>query len=95
MYFVNMFIKERKVAIMQPDLSQPRSFVGLKQSTEAVKSGLAKKAYIADDADKHVSLPFYELCQESGVPVEMVETKAKLGKIFGINVSAAVAVELK
>lgn len=80
---------------MQPDASLPRSYVGLKQSTEAVRDGIVKKAYIADDADKHVSSPFEELCQENGIPVEKVETKAKLGKIFGINVPAAVAVELK
>ncbi len=80
---------------MQPDSSLPRSYVGLKQSTEAVSEGLAKKAYIAMDADSHVSQPFLELCKSYGVPVEYVETKAKLGKAFGINVPAAVAVELK
>ena len=80
---------------MQPDSSLPRTFVGLKQSTEAVCEGLVKKAFIAKDADEHVKMPFEKLCKEFGVPVEMVETKAKLGKTFGINVSAAVAVELK
>ena len=80
---------------MQPDATKPRSFVGLKQSTEAVTDGLVKKAYIAEDADEHISLPFFELCKEKAVPVEKVETKAKLGKKFGISVPAAVAVELK
>ena len=80
---------------MQPDSSLPRFFVGLKQSTEAVSEGLAKKAYIAMDADSHVVEPFIELCKKSGVPVEKAEPKAKLGKAFGINVPAAVAVELK
>ena len=80
---------------MQPDSTSPQKFVGLKQSTEAVKEGLVKKAYIADDADEHVSMPFYELCKENGIPVCKIETKAKLGNLFGINVSAAVAVELK
>ena len=80
---------------MQPDSILPRSFVGLKQSTEAVSDGLVKKAQIARDADLHVIMPFVTLCKKSGVPVEEVETKAKLGKAFGINVPAAVAVELK
>ena len=79
---------------MQPD-SPVRCYVGLKQSTEAVNEGFAKKAYIALDADEHVRLPFETLCREHGVPVEFAETKAKLGKTFGINVPAAVAVELK
>ena len=80
---------------MQPDSSLPRSFVGLKQSTEAVETGLAKKAFIALDADSHVVEPFVDLCREHGVPVETAETKVKLGKAFGISVPAAVAVELK
>ena len=79
---------------MQPD-NDVRSYVGLKQSTEAVRDGLAKKAYIALDADEYVCLPFETLCKECNVPVEKVETKAKLGKAFGISVPAAVAVELK
>ncbi len=89
------FAKERKGAKMQPDSNKPRSYVGLKQSTEAVRLGLAQKAFIAIDADEHLSVPFLELCSQCGVPVEKVDTKAKLGKIFGINVPAAVAVELK
>ena len=80
---------------MQPDSSLPRVYVGLKQSTEAVSEGLAKKAFIARDADSHIVTPFVELCKIHGVPVEEAETKAKLGKAFGINVPAAVAVELK
>ena len=80
---------------MQPDSNEVRTYVGLKQSTEAIQKGLAKKAYIAEDADAHLSIPFLELCKECNVPVEKVETKAKLGKSFGINVPAAVAVELK
>ena len=78
---------------MQPD-SSVRRYVGLKQSTEAVQEGFAKKAYIALDADEHVRLPFEALCREKNVPIEFAETKAKLGKACGINVSAAVAVEL-
>lgn len=80
---------------MQTDLQKSRFYVGLKQSTEAVKNGKAAKAYVANDADDHVRLPFVALCGEHEVPVEFCETKAKLGKDFGINVSAACAVILK
>lgn len=80
---------------MQPDLQNVRFFVGLKQSKEAIKNGIVAKAYIASDADDHVRLPFAALCEEYKVPVEFCETKAKLGKDFGINVSAACAVILK
>jgi len=79
---------------MQSDSHEVRRFVGIKQSTEAVSKGLVKCAYIALDADEHVRLPFEALCREKNVTVEYVPTKAKLGKAFGITVSAAVAVEL-
>jgi ribosomal protein L7Ae-like RNA K-turn-binding protein len=75
--------------LMQTDLLNAPFFVGLKQSTDAIKNGKAAKA------DDHVRLPFVALCSEHGVPVEFCETKAKLGKDFGINVSAACAVLLK
>lgn len=80
---------------MLTDLQNVRFFVGLKQSTDAIKNGKAAKAYVANDADDHVRLPFVALCSECGVPVEFCETKAKLGKDFGINVAAACAVILK
>ena len=80
---------------MQPDLQNARFYVGLKQSTDAIKNGKAQKAFVAKDADDHVRLPFVALCEENGVPVEFSETKAKLGKDFGISVSAACAVILK
>ena len=80
---------------MQPDLQNVRFYVGLKQSTDAIKKGKAQKAFVAQDADNHVRLPFVALCEEHGVPVELSESKAKLGKDFGISVSAACAVILK
>lgn len=81
--------------LMQTDLLNAPFFVGLKQSTDAIKNGKAAKAFVANDADDHVRLPFVALCSEHGVPGEFCETKAKLGKDFGINVSAACAVLLK
>lgn len=80
---------------MQPDLQKVSFHVGLKQSTEAIKKGKAAKAYIANDADEHVRLPFVALCEKYQIPMEFCETKAKLGKDFGISVSAACAVILK
>ena len=80
---------------MQPDLQNVRFYVGLKQSTDAIKNGKVEKAYVAKDADDHVRKPFVALCERSGVPVVFSESKAKLGKDFGINVSAACAVILK
>ena len=68
------------------------SIIGLKESTRAVKAGKAKMAYVAEDADAHVRLPFVDICRENGVPVTFVATCKELGAACGIDVGAAVAV---
>ena len=80
---------------MHTDLRSSRFYVGLKQSTEAIKNGNAAKAFVANDADDHVRLPFVALCENCGVPIEFCESKAILGKNFGIDVGSACAVILK
>ena len=79
---------------MDSDIKSSRKCVGIKQSTEAVLEGLAKKAIVASDADNHVKEPFLDLCKKKGVPVEFYETKQELGKACGIDVGAACAVIL-
>jgi len=79
---------------MESDIKSLPKRVGIKQSTEAVASGLAKKAIVAHDADDHLKEPFLELCTQNGVPVEFYETKQDLGKACGIDVGAACAVIL-
>ena len=68
------------------------SITGLKESTRAVKAGLAKMAYVAEDADSHVRLPFVDACRDNGVPITYVPTCKELGTACGIDVGAAVAV---
>ncbi len=68
--------------------------VGVKQSTKAVECGEAKRAYIAQEASPAVTEPFLKLCEEKGVPYEMVDTMKNLGKACGISVGASVAVLL-
>lgn len=80
---------------MSLDLKGLRFCVGMKQSTEAVKEGLALRAYVADDADFKIAAPFKALCLERGVEVFAAESKKMLGKACGIKVSAACAVILK
>lgn len=74
--------------------TQTNKVVGVKQSTKAVESGQAKKAYIADEANASVTEPFLKLCEKSGVPCEHVDTMKNLGKACGISVGASVAVLL-
>lgn len=69
--------------------------VGLKQSRKDVEEGTAKKVYIADDADPHVTDAFAELCKKKSVEVVRVKSMSELGKASGIDVGAAVVTVLK
>lgn len=71
------------------------SIIGLKQSEKIVKSGRAKLAYVARDADAHVREPFINTCEQFGVPITFVPTCRELGDACGIDVGAAVAVLTK
>lgn len=67
-------------------------FVGVKQSTRAVKEGSAVKAYVARDADQMILDEFTSLCAAKHVPVTYVPTMKQLGEQCNITVGAAVAV---
>ena len=80
---------------MDSGLSDTDTIIGLKQSLKAVKSGMAEKAFVAEDADFHVREPFISVCREYGVPVEYYKTCKELGSACKIDVGAAVAVAKK
>ena len=66
--------------------------MGSRQVKKAILKGSAEKVYLALDAEKHVTRPLIELCQERNIEVQYVESMEKLGKACGIAVgSAAVA----
>ena len=69
--------------------------VGIKQSKKEVEAGNVQTAFVAEDADPHVTEPFVQLCAQKAVEVVYVESMAQLGHAAGIHVGAAVAVVLK
>ena len=77
---------------MLEELKTDNKIVGFKQSLRAVKDGAAKKAFVAMDADVHVTTPFVNACEANGVTVEYCESCRVLGDACGIEVGAAVAV---
>ena len=79
---------------MLEQLTSQQKVTGLKQSQRAVTEGKAKHAFVALDAEKRVTATFCELCAEHNVPVTNVESMKELGRLCGIEVSAAVAVLL-
>lgn len=77
---------------MKTDLSAQKLLVGTKQSTKAVKSGIAKKAYVANGVVPQMRNAFVKLCMKNNVPIETVKSTAELGKMCGVNVKTAFAV---
>ena len=71
------------------------NYVGIKQSTRAIRDGRAECAYVAEDADAAVTRPVVQLCVQTGTEVVTVPTMKELGMACGIDVGAAVAVLLK
>ncbi|PKM79623.1 MAG: 50S ribosomal protein L7Ae-like protein [Firmicutes bacterium HGW-Firmicutes-14] len=65
--------------------------IGTKQTLKAVEKGLARKVYVALDADQHVIKPLIEKCQDKGIPVAVADTMKALGKACGIEVGCASA----
>ncbi len=80
---------------MLEGLKTVRKAVGIKQSVRAVKEGRVLRAYIARDADRHVTQQLEALCVEKCIEVVKVNTMEELGKACGIEVGAASAVVLK
>ena len=79
---------------MLSELKNGQKVVGLKQSRRAVAEGKAVRAYLAEDADPHITDTIEALCGEHSVPVEWVAGMRELGAACGISVGAAVAVLL-
>ncbi|MGE4548527.1 MAG: L7Ae/L30e/S12e/Gadd45 family ribosomal protein [Intestinibacillus sp.] len=79
-------------------LSQLRAaakVVGVKQSKKVIRDGGAAAVFVASDAEARVTRPILELCQELRVEVTEVPTMQELGRAAGIDVGAAVVVQLR
>ena len=63
--------------------------IGTKQVKKAINKGIAKKVFIAEDAEPHIIEPIKELCRQNQVEVSMVENMDLLGNACGIEVGSA------
>ena len=63
--------------------------IGTKQVKKAINKGIAKKVFIAEDAEPHIIEPIKELCRQNQVEVLMVTNMDLLGNACGIDVGAA------
>lgn len=80
---------------MLSDIKGADVHVGVKQSKKALEEGRVSKAYVAEDADPHVTEPFAAACEKEGVEVVYTPSMEKLGHAAGIDVAAAIVVLLK
>ncbi len=74
--------------------SGAKKVVGTKQTTRALKSGSARKAYVANDADTFIFQQVIRAAEEAGVPCVRVNTMKELGMACGVEVPAAAAAVL-
>lgn len=75
------------------ELKTPHKVIGSKQVKKAIMQGGAKKVYLANDAEPHITGPLWALCREHHVAVESDLDMQTLGNACGIDVgSAAVAI---
>ena len=72
-------------------LSKSRRVIGVKQTTRAIREGIALRVFVAEDAESCLTDPVCALCRESGVELTRVETMRELGQACGIEVGAATA----
>jgi large subunit ribosomal protein L7A len=69
--------------------------VGSKQTLKAIANNQAKMIFLAKDIDQPLKKEILEAVNNNNIPFEIVESKNELGRICGIDVSAASAALLK
>jgi len=67
-----------------------KTIIGTKQAVKAARKGHLSEIVVAMDADHHVVAPVLEIAREHDIPVTMVPSKQKLGKVAGLRVDASV-----
>lgn len=80
---------------MLSDKGSADILVGSKQTLKAIANNQAKKIFLAKDIDRPLKKEILEAVNDNNIPFEIVESKNELGRICGIDVSAASAALLK
>lgn len=68
-----------------------RVIVGAKQLRKALNKGIARRVYLAENADPAITEPLAALCQKNSVEFSWVRSMTDLGNACGIEVGAATA----
>lgn len=76
---------------MLSELIKGNHVIGLKQAMRAVKRGQAKAVYVAEDAERKITEPLFELCSEKNVLTVAVHSMKELARALGVEVETAAA----
>lgn len=76
------------------ELAGKRTVVGAKQMRKALNTGVARRVYLAVNADPAITEPLEALCQLNSVDYAWVRSMTDLGHACGIEVGAAAAAVL-
>lgn len=71
------------------DVKNSPKVIGTKQVKKAISKGIAKKVFIAEDAEPHIIEPIKELCRQNQVEIQAVKNMETLGNACGIEVGSA------
>jgi len=66
-----------------------RIIIGTKQTLRAMRNDQVTGVYVASDADAHLTKQVIDLATELSIPIEYVDSKKKLGKACGVEVSTS------
>jgi large subunit ribosomal protein L7A len=80
---------------MLSEIRTDELLVGSKQTLKAIAENQVKKIFLAKDIDQPLKKEILEAVNNNNIPFEIVESKNELGRICGIDVSAASAALLK
>lgn len=69
--------------------------IGSKQVKKALARGGVKKVFLAADAEHHIIEPLKNLCRQSQVEFEIVDSMEIIGRACGIDVGSATVAVLR
>ncbi|HOE57696.1 MAG TPA: ribosomal L7Ae/L30e/S12e/Gadd45 family protein [Bacillota bacterium] len=76
---------------MQELKASRNRIVGLKQTVKAVKSGVVKKVYIAENAEDFIKQSVLDACRDKNLQIIYVDSMKELGSACGIGIGASTA----
>ncbi|ADQ15345.1 ribosomal L7Ae/L30e/S12e/Gadd45 family protein [Halanaerobium hydrogeniformans] len=77
------------------DNNNNKMLVGSKQTLKAIKNNEVKKIFLAEDIDQPLKFKILQAVKNNNIPIEIFASKNELGRVCGIDVSAATAALLK